>query len=93
MGFLSFKRDLALETDGAGTLAGLAHGESADIAGFAQDFAHGDRYSELGFTAGTTVKLLRRALFGDPLVILVRGTRYALRKADAQRIQVKKSTT
>ena len=73
-----------------GTLAELTHGETADITGFANDFTHDDRYTELGFTPGTTVTLLCRALFGDPIVILVRGTRYALRRVDAAGILVKK---
>jgi ferrous iron transport protein A len=94
MGFLALKRDLALRLEDASaeplTIAELGHGESAGIEGFTENFAHSERYSELGFTAGTPVLLLRRALFGDPLVILVRGTRYALRKADAAGIRVKK---
>ncbi|MBH9551639.1 FeoA family protein [Inhella gelatinilytica] len=39
---------------------------------------------ELGFAPGETVRVLRRAaLGGDPLVVQVGGSRFALRRAEA----------
>lgn len=90
MGFLALTQNLILK-DTAETLSDLKAGESAVISGLAQDFAHGERFTELGFTAGTSVTILRKALFGDPIQIHIRGTRYALRKSDANRIRIRKT--
>lgn len=46
------------------------------------------RLLELGLTAGTEVELLRRAPWGDPLELVVRGTRLCLRREDAARFPV-----
>lgn len=43
---------------------------------------------ELGFTPGTKVSLVSRGLFGNPLAFKVRGTVFALRKHEAQAIQI-----
>lgn len=45
--------------------------------------------AELGFEPGETVQLLRRAPFGgDPLVVRVGGSTYALRRAEAECVLV-----
>lgn len=41
------------------------------------------RLVELGMTPGTPVAIVRRAPFGDPIEIELRGTRLCLRRADA----------
>jgi len=41
------------------------------------------RLLELGMTAGSEVTLTRRAPWGDPLEVSVRGTRLCVRRADA----------
>src|SRR5262245_38310696 len=46
------------------------------------------RLLEMGFTEGAEVRLVRRAPLGDPLEVLVRGTRVCLRKADAAKFPV-----
>ncbi len=74
------------------SLAHLETGTSAEISSIADDFTHRDRFLELGFTDGAPVQVLRKALFGDPIVIQVRGSRFALRKSDAHHITVKKSS-
>ena len=40
------------------------------------------RLADLGFVAGTEVKVIRRAPLGDPIEIEVRGYRLCLRRAD-----------
>ncbi len=40
--------------------------------------------ADLGFVPGAEVLLLRRAAWGDPLVVGVEGSRFALRRAEAQ---------
>ncbi|MBO0858383.1 MAG: ferrous iron transport protein A [Chloracidobacterium sp.] len=41
------------------------------------------RLLELGFTPGTEVKVVQAAPLGEPLVVMMRGTRLALRKDEA----------
>jgi ferrous iron transport protein A len=48
-----------------------------------------DRLLDLGFTPDAEVKIAQSAPLGDPLVVLVRGTRLALRKDEAAWIIVK----
>ncbi|WAS94737.1 FeoA family protein [Nannocystis punicea] len=45
------------------------------------------RLLEMGFTPGTVVVLVKRAPFGDPLELQVRGCHVSLRKAEASRIE------
>ena len=47
------------------------------------------RLFEMGLVVGTSVTVLRRAPLGDPLELLVRGTRLCLRSADAERFRVR----
>lgn len=47
------------------------------------------RLLALGCTEGTFVKLKRKAPFGDPLVISIRGFDIGLRKEDAKNIFLK----
>lgn len=51
--------------------------------------AHGRRLVSLGFAPGTLVTFARRAPFGGPLVVDLRGTQICLRVADARWIQVR----
>jgi ferrous iron transport protein A len=51
------------------------------------------RLHEMGMTPGTIVTLTRRAPWGDPIEIALRGTRLCLRKADAARFGVARLVT
>lgn len=90
MGFLALTQNLVIQKN-ADTLDELKAGESAVILGLSQDFSSCERLIELGFTTGTSITILRKALFGDPIQIRIRGTRYALRKSDASRIRIRKN--
>ncbi len=46
------------------------------------------RLRELGLTPGTKVGVVRRAPLGEPIEICVRGSRLAMRNADAAGIQI-----
>lgn len=72
----------------ARTLALLAPGQRAVVRGILaeEDFAR--RLMELGLTPGTEVALIRRAPFGDPLELVVRGSHFTLRRSEAERIHV-----
>ena len=48
-----------------------------------------NRLSELGFVNGETIRLINRAPFGgDPILVQVGFTRFALRLSEAERIEV-----
>lgn len=49
------------------------------------------RLADLGFVAGTEVKVIRRAPLGDPVEIEVRGYRLCLRAADLAGLCVRES--
>ncbi len=46
------------------------------------------RLLEMGFVAGTKVRILRSAPLGDPLELELRGARLSLRAAEAASIRV-----
>jgi Fe2+ transport system protein FeoA len=50
------------------------------------------RLWEMGLVPGTAVRVTRRAPWGDPLEVHVRGTRLVLRAADAARFAVVPAT-
>ncbi|MBS1848568.1 MAG: ferrous iron transport protein A [Actinobacteria bacterium] len=52
------------------------------------DAGEGRRLREVGFVPGTTVVVERRAPMGDPTVYQVRATRFALRRAGADLVDV-----
>ena len=47
------------------------------------------RLLELGFTPGAEVMVVQALPFGGPLVVVLRGTRFALRKKEAEWIIVR----
>lgn len=47
------------------------------------------RLRELGFVAGESVRVVTRGPFGgDPLLVQIAGTRFALRRVEAARVQL-----
>ena len=47
------------------------------------------RLETLGFVAGTTVRVITKGLFGgDPILIQVGFTRFALRKVEAEKVEI-----
>jgi ferrous iron transport protein A len=53
-----------------------------------QDTPAAARLQAIGFVAGTSVRVGRRAPLGDPTLYELRGTRFALRKATAALVEV-----
>jgi ferrous iron transport protein A len=47
------------------------------------------RLLEMGMTPSTPLVVTRRALFGDPLEVEVRGTRLCLRRSHAKRFRMR----
>lgn len=46
------------------------------------------RLREMGLVPGTQVKMVRRAPFGDPIEIQVRGSNLAMRREEAIHIEI-----
>ena len=67
--------DLPLHTDARIVAVEARKGrETADLA---------ERLAEIGFLPGERVRLLARALFGEPLAVRVGSDTFALRRAEA----------
>lgn len=73
---------------GERTLDALDIAESARVVGIDGTGALAVRLAELGFVPGTLVRLVKRAPFGDPLQLELRGYHLSLRRAEAARIRV-----
>ena len=69
-------------------LARLAPGQSAEVRAVDSTSPIGRRLLELGFRPGTTLRVIRRAPLGDPTTYELRGSRFCLRRAEAERITV-----
>ena len=67
-------------------LSGLANGQAGKVLELHCHPAMTRRLSALGMLPGVSVRVLRRALGGDPLMIDVLGHPIALRRADAHQI-------
>jgi Fe2+ transport system protein FeoA len=70
------------------SLATLRPGQRGRITQLEGDDAVAVRLLELGLLPGELVEVLGTAPFGDPLAVLIRGTRLAVRRCDAARIQI-----
>ncbi len=71
------------------SLRNVKEGETVSISKF-NNVSDGlrRRLVELGMTCGTKVTVCGTAPLGDPLILEVKGCRLAIRKADAEGIQV-----
>ena len=68
------------------TLADLAPTEKGCIQSITGADGLSQRLSELGFTPGQPVQVVRFAPLGDPMQIRIRGFSLALRRAEARRV-------
>jgi len=71
------------------SLADASHGVWHSIESLTGPAESRDRLLDLGFTPGAEVRIVQATPLGDPLVVLVWGTRLALRKQEAAWITVK----
>jgi len=69
-------------------LAALTVGESARVVAVDGDGALVIRLGEMGFVAGTAVRLVKVAPLGDPLQFSLRGYHISLRRAEAARVRI-----
>ena len=70
------------------TLAELAVGATATVAGVSEADEISIRLMEMGLVPGTELRVLGVAPLGDPLEIEVRGYRLSIRKSEAARVQL-----
>jgi ferrous iron transport protein A len=70
------------------TLAELSPGRAARVLEVTGQDNLRLRLLEMGFVPGTLVQIVKRAPFGDPLELRVRGGHISLRRAEAARIGV-----
>lgn len=68
------------------TIANLKPGQSGIVRKLTAQGAVKQRFLDMGITRGVSVTLERRALFGDPLAVRLRGYSLSLRKEEAQKI-------
>jgi ferrous iron transport protein A len=73
-------------------LSDLSKGTTAYVEGVEDAHAHdpiAQRLRDLGFVPGEPVRLVARAPWSaDPLLVQIGSTRFALRRAEAQRVSV-----
>lgn len=70
------------------TLANLEIGSEARVTKIKGNNAITKRLMEMGVVPGVAVKIVKYAPFGDPIQILVRGYNLAMRKSEADVIEV-----
>lgn len=71
------------------SLSDLKCGDFAEIVELNGDEKLCKRLTALGFIKGATLKLKRKVLFGETLIINIRGFDIALRKSDVRGIILK----
>ena len=70
------------------TLANLAAGSPAKVVKVAGKTVVSRRLMEMGVVPGVAVTVIKTAPFGDPIQIRVRGYSLAMRKSEAEIIEV-----
>ena len=70
------------------TLTNLPIGESARVTAVNGSNAVTKRLMEMGVVPGVSVRMIKAAPFGDPLEIRIRGYHLAMRKCEADQIEV-----
>ncbi len=71
-------------------LTELKRGESAQIVKIGRIGQLKKRLVDMGITSGEVIKLERNAPLGDPQEYIIKGTGIAIRKEDAQNIEISK---
>ena len=79
---------VAVEPPITRTLASVASGARAFVVRIDGDKHFARRLMDLGMTPGTEIALVRRAPFGDPIELVVRGSHFSIRRSEADRIHV-----
>jgi Fe2+ transport system protein FeoA len=70
------------------TLCDLEIGKNANVVAVRGDSVISKRLMEMGLVPGVSVKVVKAAPFGDPLEIRLRGYSLAVRRTEAESIEV-----
>ena len=70
------------------TLADLQKGESRNVLSIRGESLVTRRLMEMGVIPGVAVRMVKSAPFGDPVEINVRGYSLALRRSEAQSVEL-----
>lgn len=74
------------------TLAELAPGTKATVVDVLGDDEIAIRVMEMGVVEDEAITVVGRAPFGDPIEVSLRGYRLSLRRAEAEKVQVRVQT-
>lgn len=75
------------------TLADLEKGESRTVRSVRGESLVTRRLMEMGVVPGVAVRMVKSAPFGDPLEINVRGYSLALRRSEAESVELEQVAT
>ena len=70
----------------------LSVGESGKIISVSPDFSLYTLLTDIGFTPTTEIECVLRSPLGDPTAYLLKGTVIALRREDAEKIEIEGGT-
>ena len=70
------------------TIMDLKAGDSFVVKGVALGRETGKRLADMGFTQGVEGRLVRKALFGDPVQVSILGYHVSIRKAEAAGVSI-----
>ncbi len=80
---------IAGDTNGAVSLDSLPGGGGGTVTSIGGDSTPlRQRLMELGITIGSDIRVVRKAPFGGPIEIAVRGYRLSLRRAEARTVMI-----
>lgn len=71
------------------TLGKLTPGNSGQVLGLSGGGPMVQRLLELGFVSGASVRVVRYAPFGDPMEVELNGCHLAMRRAEADVVEVR----
>ncbi len=80
--------NVALPSSRTLPLSRLAPGQCAVVKALDGSSPIDRRLFDLGFRPGTRLRVIRRAPLGDPTTYELRGSRFCLRRSEAERIAV-----
>ena len=71
------------------TLRQLSPGNTGEVLGLTHEGPLSQRLLELGFVAGALVRIVRYAPLGDPIEVDLNGCHLAMRRAEAEVVEVR----
>lgn len=85
---MNMRREIRFGGDHKMTLTNLPVGQDARVVAISGKGAVSRRLMEMGVIPGVSVQMIKAAPFGDPIEIRVRGYSLAMRKNEADSIEV-----